>query len=177
MKVDDAAAHEDESFRAAVEAHRPKLIRYGLRRLSDRQAVEDLVADTFLAAWSNWNEKPPTEDERLYWLYAIAHRVLLNMLRGQYRRRELRAKLERNAASTEEGWESQSESMANLIAIIGTLSTDDREALHLAYWEGLSYREIGLVLGCSENAVALRLSRVRRRLRKQLDESKTSNHQ
>ena len=37
-----------------------------------------------------------------------------------------------------------------------------------AAWEGLSHAEIGISLGCSENAAALRLHRARRRLREEL---------
>lgn len=41
----------------------------------------------------------------------------------------------------------------------------DREVLQLVLWDGLSHAEAGQVLGCSSNAVALRLHKAKERLR------------
>jgi RNA polymerase sigma-70 factor (ECF subfamily) len=40
----------------------------------------------------------------------------------------------------------------------------EREALHLLVWEGLSTEEAARVIGCSPNAVRIRVHRARRRL-------------
>ena len=48
------------------------------------------------------------------------------------------------------------------------LSADDRELLRLTAWEQLTRDEIATVLGCSANAVAIRLHRARRRLERLL---------
>ncbi len=49
------------------------------------------------------------------------------------------------------------------------LSSDDREALLLTYWEELSPSQAAEALGCSRAALAVRLHRARRRLRGQLE--------
>ena len=51
-----------------------------------------------------------------------------------------------------------------------SLSDDLRAAVTLYYYDGLSVREIGTVLGISEAAVKTRLSRGRERLRTLLSE-------
>ena len=51
-----------------------------------------------------------------------------------------------------------------------SLSDDLRAAVTLYYYDGLSVREIGTVLGISEAAVKTRLSRGRERLRQLLRE-------
>ncbi|WP_374058788.1 RNA polymerase sigma factor [Planomonospora sp. ID91781] len=43
------------------------------------------------------------------------------------------------------------------------LSDDDHELLSLVAWEGLDAAEIARVLGCSRNAVRIRLHRARKR--------------
>ncbi|MEV0201766.1 sigma-70 region 4 domain-containing protein [Nonomuraea sp. NPDC050691] len=48
------------------------------------------------------------------------------------------------------------------------LSDGYREVLSLADWEGMSVAEIAVVLGCSANAVRIRLHRARRRLARAL---------
>ncbi len=56
---------------------------------------------------------------------------------------------------------------------LGALSLDDRELIQLAYWEKLSYREMGIALGCSEKAAGIRLSRARKRIRDLLNQNST----
>ena len=51
-----------------------------------------------------------------------------------------------------------------VLAAMAELRPKDREILLLAAWEGLSHAEIGTVIGCSENASAIRLHRARQRL-------------
>ena len=44
----------------------------------------------------------------------------------------------------------------------------DREVLTLVYWDGLSHAETASVLGCSVNAVALRVKKAKVRLHDKL---------
>jgi RNA polymerase sigma-70 factor (ECF subfamily) len=44
----------------------------------------------------------------------------------------------------------------------------DREVVLLVYWDGLSHAEAASVLGCSVNAVALRIKKAKVRLQIQL---------
>jgi DNA-directed RNA polymerase specialized sigma24 family protein len=152
---EQSGAPPGSSFAELVYSHRTRLLRFALRRLGDHEAVEDLVADTFTVAWRHWDDRPPSGQE-LFWLYGIARMNLLNLRRGQWRRLALGQRL-----------------AAERVLPPGEFSSgEDREALQLTYWEGLTQREIGLVLGCSENAVALRMSRARRALREHLTASR-----
>jgi RNA polymerase sigma-70 factor (ECF subfamily) len=54
------------------------------------------------------------------------------------------------------------------VAAFRRLSESDREVLALDGWEELDYPQIAAVLGCSRNAVRIRLHRARRRLAQQL---------
>lgn len=49
------------------------------------------------------------------------------------------------------------------------LPEQDRELLTLAAWEGLGHGQIAVVLGCSRNAVRIRLHRARQKLAKELN--------
>ncbi len=51
---------------------------------------------------------------------------------------------------------------------IARLKPSDRDVLSLVLWEQLSHSEAAQVLGCSVNAVGLRLHKVKSRLRKEL---------
>jgi RNA polymerase sigma factor (sigma-70 family) len=53
---------------------------------------------------------------------------------------------------------------------VARLRPVEREAIALVHWEQLSHAEAAQVLGCSANAVAIRVHRARARLRQALAE-------
>jgi len=55
-----------------------------------------------------------------------------------------------------------------VLSALVQLRSTDQEILRLAVWEELSHRQIGLVVGCSEATVAVRLHRARGRLAKEI---------
>ena len=138
------------------------MLAYALRRCEQRADAEDVVAGTFAVAWRRFADAP-AEELRLAWLYAIAARVLANQRRSLRRLAALRSRLRAvPAAAPEEGsswtcWRRSS-----------SCGADDQEVLRLAAWEGLTNAELGVALGCSENAATIRLHRARKRLAEQL---------
>jgi len=156
-----------------VATHRQALLRYALRRLDDHDTAEDLVAETFVVAWRRLAEIPP-RDQELFWLYGIAGRVLSNTLRGRQRslRLEMRLALERENAKDTPRYDE--DDIKQLMESLAKLRPEERELLQLIYWEHLSYRETGLVLGCSEKAAGIRISRARQHLRELLNDTKST---
>jgi RNA polymerase sigma factor (sigma-70 family) len=162
-------ATKESEFARVVTTHRHAIIRYGLRRMADNSAVEDLVAETFIVAWRKW-EQLPNREEELFWLYGIAGRVLSNLRRREVRQLRLQGRLSLEREVEHEPPLSPDD-IARLLIALGQLSPPEREILELLYWERLSYREISLALGCSENAVGVRLTRARKSLRVRLGSS------
>jgi RNA polymerase sigma-70 factor (ECF subfamily) len=140
-----------------------------MRRLEDYTAAEDLLAEAFLVAWRRFDERP-VQAEELFWLYGIAGRVLYNVMRSQRRSLRLETRLAIERESEGDVPRYTKEEVEDLMDALGALSLDDVEIIQLAYWEKLSYREIGAALQCSENAAGIRLSRARQRLRDQLND-------
>jgi RNA polymerase sigma-70 factor (ECF subfamily) len=147
-------------------------LRYGLRRLDDHFAAEDLVAETFVVVWRRVDELPP-RDEELFWLYGIAGHVLANLRRGRQRSLRLEARLAFEREGELAAPRYSDDDVETLLAALGELSPGERELIQLTYWEMLSYRELGITMGCSEKAAGIRLSRARRHLRDRLNQSKT----
>jgi RNA polymerase sigma-70 factor (ECF subfamily) len=151
-------------FTRLVSEHSRALLRYTLRRLDDRAACEDVVAETFLIAWRRWDDLP-SPDKELPWLYGIAFRVLSNHRRSRDRRDRLRARL-----LMERGPNASGDDVAGLdpelvLRALGQLREQERELLELVYWEKLTYRDIALAVGVSENAVGIRITRAKKNLR------------
>lgn len=130
------------------------------RRRVDDAAADDVVAETFLVAWRRLDDVPPRP---LPWLYGVAHRVLANHYRGVARRDRLATRV--SAVAPRAALPSEVDGDDVVPAAFAGLSPRDREVLALAAWEELDAVEIALVLGCSPNAAALRLSRARQRFR------------
>ena len=157
-------------FAKLVTKHRQALLRYGLRRLPDNSLVDDLVAETFIVAWRKLDQIP-SSDEELFWLYGIAGRIVSNIRRSEFRQLRLQGRLSLERDPVCDTSTLSPVDLEGLIHALGELSSSEREILQLTYWEKLSYREISLTLGCSENAVGVRLTRARQSLRELLTSS------
>jgi RNA polymerase sigma-70 factor (ECF subfamily) len=158
------AANPDERrrrFEAVYAANFGPMLGYVLRRTENGDDAADVVAETFLTAWRRLDDVPPGDRARL-WLYGVARRMLANHYRGERRKSELADRLRGDLAITCLDQESTG-SLADLAAAFASLAGTDRELLSLVAWEGLDHGEIASVLGCSRNAVRIRLHRARSR--------------
>ncbi len=169
MPVDHLEVERRQRFDAFYAARYREIFAYVHRRLTPGGAeVSDVVAEIFAVAWRRIDEIPPVPEDRL-WLYGVAHRCALRARRTDWRRMRLQARLiddaRRGGPAAPETFDLEPERVRNAIA---GLRPTDREVLMLVCWEQLSHAEAATVLGCSSNAIALRLRRAKQRLRHQL---------
>jgi RNA polymerase sigma-70 factor, ECF subfamily len=154
-----------EQFEALYAEHYGAIYAYVYRRLPGAAAeVPDVVAEVFAVTWRRLDEMPAGAETRL-WLFGLARHLLLNHRRGQRRRRRLFDRLSREASTVPQVTVMADGGDAWLVAAIERLPDAYREALRLVSWEGCSHAQAAAVLGCSVNAVALRLHRAKARLR------------
>lgn len=153
-------------FEALYAANHAPILGYALRRTGSPDDAADILAETFLTAWRRLDELPPGDDAKL-WLYGVARRVLANYYRGERRRSALADRLRAELAGSYVPPEFDGES-AKIAEALRRLPQQQRELLALDAWEGLDYGEIAIVLGCSRNAVRIRLHRARIRLAAEL---------
>ncbi len=132
--------------------------RYAARRVAS-EAVQDVVAETFLVAWRRYDD---LRGEPLPWLLGIARRVAANQLRAGARREALHARL--SAESRPQQGTDLAQTDLRLAAALAALGKRDREALMLVAWDGLEHRDAARVMGCSTGAFTVRIHRARRRL-------------
>lgn len=149
-------------FEEVYAANRGPILGYVLRRTGNPHDAADVLAETFLTAWRRLDDVPPGDQARL-WLYGVARRVLANQQRGEHRRSELADRLRAELMTAYQEPEYAGE-LAGIAAAFRGLPGADRELLALVSWEGLDNGQAAAVLGCSRNAVRIRLHRARRRL-------------
>lgn len=164
MTSPQRAAEEQQRsrFEEIYRDNRGPVLAYLLRRTSNPDDAADLLADTFLTTWRRLEDVPPGAGTRL-WLYGVARRSLANHRRGERRRSVLAGRIRAELALAYRAPESGGQ-LADLANALGSLPEADQELLALAAWEKLDHQQIASVLGCSRNAVDIRLHRARRRL-------------
>jgi len=164
-------------FEAVYAAHRGPILGYVLRRTDNPDDAADVIAETFLTAWRRLEDMPRDPQARL-WLYGVARRVLANHHRGERRRSaladRLRGDLGADLAAEYRPAEFDGE-QARIAEAFRRLAAADRDLLALRAWEGLDHGQIAVVLGCSRNAVRLRLFRARKRLAAELAAGRASS--
>ena len=162
-------------FEVVYAAHRGPVLGYVLRRTGNPDDAADVIAETFLTAWRRLDEIPRDPQTRL-WLYGVARRVLANHHRGERRRSALADRLRADLAFGYHPPEFDGE-QAQITEAFRGLPAADRELLALTAWEGLDYGQIAVVLGCSRNAVRIRLFRARKRFASDLADTRARSAQ
>jgi RNA polymerase sigma factor (sigma-70 family) len=160
----DRRSRFDQLFRET----RHDLLAYALRRTRSSEDAADVLAETYLIAWRKLDSIPRGESGRL-WLFGVARNVLR---RGGTREHALSMAVARLALELREhevAEPTREELAPALRAALRKLPEQQREALLLAAWEGLTPREIAAVTATSVNLVRVRLHRARTRLRHTLE--------
>jgi RNA polymerase sigma-70 factor, ECF subfamily len=159
----------DDSRRARFEEVAPGLVepvRRYLARRTDPDTAEDVLADTLLVVWRRTTELP---DPVLPWVYGVAANCLRNADRSVRRQQRVAAKvatLDPPAATADPADAVLGD--PDLEDALARLREEDLELVRLWAWEQLTPAEIGAALGISANAVSIRLSRARAKLRTHL---------
>ena len=143
---------------------------YAVNRLGGADDVPDVVAEVFTIAWRRLADIPPPPADR-FWLYGTARRVIARRHRSAGRLRNLLGRLAAERYPTQQQPAGAFDPVTErVLAALAELKPTDREALLLVHWERLSYAEAAQVLGCSANAVGIRVHKAKARLRALLGE-------
>ena len=164
-----ASVADPERFAVIYDRHAAPIHRYLARRLG-AQVADDLVGETFLAAFRRRSGYDGRRVEALPWLYGIATHVV-----AQHRREEARAyRLLRVAqpAADDAGHDERvstdvtaTAQRDRLIAALADLTPGDRDVLLLVAQEELTYEQVAAALDIPVGTVRSRLHRARVTLR------------
>ena len=154
-------------FTLLYEQHVDAVMSYCLRRLTPATA-EDAVSDTFLVAWRKLGDLPP---EPRAWLIVTARNTIHNRYRTQAKSLALEDRLQQITQLAAEGADVTAERRADLLAALKVLSEDEREAVLLVSWDGLTGVEAARALNCSHGALRVRVHRARQKMAEALDDS------
>jgi len=166
---------DHEAFRAVVEHHQEKLSRLAFSILGNREDVEDVVQEAFIRAF-NARKSFRGRSGIGTWLYRIVFNLCVDLKRSQARANiepyddSRKPFTEQPAGRLKDPLhELESAETAQLIRrALDDLTIEQRTAVMLREIEGLSYKEIAKVMGCSRGTVMSRLHYGRKRLQELL---------
>jgi RNA polymerase sigma-70 factor (ECF subfamily) len=175
---------DDESKMAAFEdaamVHLNELYAKALQYTKNEKDAEDLVQETYVKAYDNWDRFEEGTNCRA-WLFTILRNTFINRYRRQKREREIlnsddTSSVEKNffnRANTDYYESPERETMdktfsTDLRTALEDLPEEFRRVVILADLNEFSYKEIAYILGCPVGTVMSRLFRGRKLMRQQM---------
>jgi RNA polymerase sigma-70 factor, ECF subfamily len=144
--------------------HSRRIYAYCLRQLGSPEEAEDALQATYLNACRSLLAGFEPEIAQA-WLFKVAHNVCLTRQRSSWRRS--RVERPEDIQSIEEfvaAPEDQGDELLGIEDALAGLPEQQRRAILLREWQGLSYREVATELGLSQSAVETLIFRARRSL-------------
>ncbi len=161
------SAEEQAFFRGLYQRHYPALFDHAVQLGIRREAAEDYVQETFLAAIRHIETIRNMENPRWY-----LNQILKNVI--GYRLRSLRYAVSLQQKLRNEAPEEGQKQELRLDTLYGgAVSPGELDLLIRFYLEGWSQRELAEEYGISQEACKKRIKRAKQRLRRALEEDES----
>lgn len=177
-----ASLQEPARFAEIFERHAPRVEAFVASRVG-HGAKDDILSETFLAAFRSRQKFDPSFGAALPWLLGIASRVIRRHRSVEARHWRVLVATAGVAEETADDAIARSVERADaesairgLAPLIGALKPRDRELLLLYAWGDLTYAQIAVALHIPVGTVRSRLNRIRARLSSPPVLAATTNH-
>lgn len=166
------------SFRKLYERFRGVIFSTVFKVLGDRQDSEDTAQEVFAQIWQKAHLYKPERGRALTWVASMARNRAIDRLRTKQRRARLR-----EAFREREGIDEQiqthdasddaqlSERAAVLRSALACLTLDQRKAIELVYFQGLTHAQVADKLGQPLGTIKARVRRGLAKLRQAISAS------
>ena len=157
-------APEAAATHALYERHASRIHSYCLHQLGSREEAEDAVQTTFMNAFRALR-KGITPEAESAWLFKIAENVCLSRRRSSWRRGRIESPSDFQVIEEiVPGPSRQRDELIGIEDALAGMPEQQRRAILLREWQGLSYREIAEELEVTQAAVETLIFRARRSL-------------
>jgi RNA polymerase sigma factor (sigma-70 family) len=155
-----------QAFHTLYHRYASVVYRYLWKLIRQREIVEEALNDVMMVVWEKASRFNRTS--RLStWILGIAHNKALKARARSTRFDDPREVKHEPAGVEPSGPEdvvAHRELASSVARALDSLSPEQREAVELTYYYGLSYEEIAKIVGCPVNTVKTRMLYARRRL-------------
>src|SRR6266852_9193452 len=160
------ATGSEHAFSEVVRRYTNLVYSVAKRRLSNTTLAQDATQTVFIRL-AKAAPNIRGDAELVAWLHRTAVNASIDLWRSESRRRvrEEQAVAMQAKPTEDETW---TEMAPELDEALNELNDADRQAILLRFFDEKSMRELGALLGVSEDAAKMRVSRALNRLRQQL---------
>jgi RNA polymerase sigma-70 factor (ECF subfamily) len=169
--LDAIASRDAAALSALYDRHAPGVMGVSLRILRDRAEAEEVTGDVFIEIWNRAERFDPTRGHPVAYLLNLARSRAIDRLRSRVRRERIfAAQGETEVRSTADPFQDSSISQirGHLEQAMSQLQPGQREALELAYFDGMSHTEVAARLGQPLGTVKARIRQGLLHLRERL---------
>jgi RNA polymerase sigma-70 factor, ECF subfamily len=160
---------DESAFDELMGRYKRPVVSFIFRMLGNADDADDVAQEVFVRVYQKLDTYRP-ETRFSTWLFAMARNAAIDRLR--WRKRHPTESMEAESslpAVTGTAEEVESREIGTLIAAaVAELPEDQRTALILAEYQGMSHAEIAAVMRCSEKSVESRVYRAKQTLRRGL---------
>jgi len=156
---------QTESFGQLYDKYINKIYNFIYFRTHHQQTAEDITSLVFtkvLEKISSFNTQTGTFQA---WLYRIAKNTVIDHYRTKKVTSELESILDLGLTDKEIENIDSKDKLAKVIELLKDLTSEQRDIVVMRVWDGLSYREIGEILGKSEDSCKVMFSRTIKKIR------------
>lgn len=164
--VERIQSGEADAFDELMRRYKRPVVNFVYRMLGDASEADDVAQDVFVRVYQHIGEyRPRTKFST--WLFALARNAAVDRLRWRQRHpTESLESIPEAIAPTATNQAHINEVSEHIAAALAQLPEDQRTAIVLAEYHGMSYVEIAGVMRCSQKSVESRLYRAKQTLRK-----------
>jgi len=157
---------EDSAYGFLVDKYKGAVHTLARKKLSNHHDAEEVAQEAFLKAYQNL---PSLKEPNRFagWLYVITANECCRRLKKRTREKVGLLSVKEIMYQTQSDYTAQ-QTKQQLRDSVDALPESDRTVIHLHYFGGLTCEEIGRFLGTSKNAVKMRLSRARKKLKEEM---------
>ncbi len=156
-----AAQKDAAAFHPLYDRYYEQIFRFVYRRTSDEALSADLCSQVFLKAMQKIHTYTFKGVPFSAWLYRIASNEVTQHYRNSQKNRIVSIQEARLEEMTEEIDDFDYEKQRNtLLTALNTLPQDDMQIIELRFFEQRSFKEVGQILGITENNAKTRTYRV-----------------
>lgn len=174
----DRAKKDPRHFAPLYEAYHEQIFRFVYQRMSDKSMAADITQQVFIKALNNLHRYKHKGFPFGSWLYRIAANEVNGFYRNQNKERVFYAEMEeisylfKDIAVEDNNYVEEPDKQRILISLLEGLDEIALSLIELRYFEKRSFKEIGEILGITENNAKVTTYRVIDRLKKKLDSLK-----
>lgn len=160
------AGRDEVAFSQLYERVRKPVFSFIYRMVGNQALADDLLADVLFQVWESAGQFRG-ESKAMTWLFTIARNRVISHLRKRSHEQLDEDKMGEmeDPSPSPSAILSDQERQKIMLGLLERISVEHREVLLLAYYQGMSLKEMSEVLDCSETTIKSRMFHARTKLR------------